>query len=87
MKLIIDIPYEAYYTFQCELGKGNLNALAEIIANGKPYEETQGEWGEVFHHQGYNYHKCPKCCFGIKLADYDNFCPNCGAKMMKGGSE
>lgn len=40
MKLIIDIPFEAYYTFKCELGKGNLNALAEIIANGKPYEKS-----------------------------------------------
>lgn len=45
MKLIIDIPYEAYYTFKCDLGKGNLNALAEIVANGTPYEEKpQGEW-------------------------------------------
>lgn len=38
MKLLIDIPFEAYYTFKCDLGKGNLNALAEIVANGKPYE-------------------------------------------------
>ena len=44
MKLIIDIPYEAYYTFKSDLGKGNLNALAEIVANGKPYEERpQGD--------------------------------------------
>lgn len=42
MKLIIDIPYEAYYTFKCELAKDNpnLNALAEIVANGTPYEEN-----------------------------------------------
>lgn len=39
MKLIIEIPFEAYYTFKNDLGKGNLNALGEIIANGKPYEE------------------------------------------------
>jgi len=44
-------------------------------------ERPQGEWGEIFHHQGYNYHKCPHCCYGIKLSDYDNFCPNCGADM------
>lgn len=43
MKLIIDIPFEAYYTFKCDLGKGNLNALGVIIANGKPHEETQSE--------------------------------------------
>lgn len=41
MKLIIDIPYEAYYTFKCDLGKGNLNALAEIVANGTPYNPTE----------------------------------------------
>ena len=47
MKLIIDIPYEAYYTFKCEFGRGNLNALAKIIANGIPYEERpQGEFAE-----------------------------------------
>ena len=41
MKLLIDIPYEAYYTFKCDLGKGNLNALAEIVAKGEPYIEPQ----------------------------------------------
>ena len=40
MKLLIDIPYEAYYTFKCDLGKGNLNALAEIVANGTPYNPS-----------------------------------------------
>lgn len=42
MKLIIEIPYEAYYTFKCELEKGNpnLNALAEIVAKGIPYNPT-----------------------------------------------
>ena len=39
MKLIIDIPYEAYYTFKSDLGKGNLNALGEIVANGTPIAE------------------------------------------------
>ena len=41
MKLLIDIPYEAYYTFKCDLEKGNpnLNALAEIVANGTPITE------------------------------------------------
>lgn len=39
MKLIIDIPYEAYYTFKCDSGKGNLNALGEIVANGTPITE------------------------------------------------
>lgn len=44
MKLLIDIPFEAYYTFKCDLEKGNsnLNALGEIIANGIPYKEQCG---------------------------------------------
>lgn len=52
MKLIIDIPYEAYYTFKCDLEKGNLNALAEIVAKGTPYidgstgADMKGEWIE-----------------------------------------
>lgn len=45
-------------------------------------ERPTGEWGEVFHHQGYNYHKCSNCHFSIKLDDYDNYCPNCGARMI-----
>ena len=47
MKLMIDIPYEAYYTFKCDLGKGNLNALAEIVAKGTPYEERSYEQGVI----------------------------------------
>lgn len=94
MKLMIDIPYEAYYTFKCDLGKGNLNALAEIVAKGTPYEERpQGEWikvkeermsvdmsGEIV-----TRYKCSKCgrviaTFPSKLADYYPFC-HCGADM------
>lgn len=43
MKLIIEIPFESYYTFKCALEKGDtkLNALGKIIANGIPYEETK----------------------------------------------
>lgn len=99
MKLIIDIPYEAYYTFKCNLGKGNLNALAEIVANGTPYEEsTQGEWvaredmdyldeNKVVH----NHFMCNKCGLIHDFIDGHtsqyNFCPQCGAKMQKGGAE
>lgn len=55
----------------------------QVIDNAPTVEQPTGEWGEVFHHQGYNYHKCSNCCFSIKLADYDNYCPNCGAKMKE----
>lgn len=41
----------------------------------------KGEWSDAFEHLGYYYHKCSNCCFGIKVADYCNFCPNCGADM------
>ena len=44
-------------------------------------ERSKGEWSEAFEHLGYYYHKCSNCCFGIKIADYCNFCPNCGAYM------
>ena len=64
MKLIIDIPYESYYTFKSDLGKGNLNALAEIVANGTPYEERpQGDLisrealRKAFHERIYYFNK------------------------------
>lgn len=79
MKLIIDIPYESYYTFKSDLGKGNLNALAEIVANGTPYEERlQGEWIDHEKHI-----ECNHCRVWF-LKDYlirKSFCPNCGADM------
>ena len=53
--------------------------LNEVLQ--KMSESPKGEWGEIFEYLGYNYHKCSNCCFGIKVADYDNFCPNCGADM------
>jgi len=90
MKLIIDIPYEAYYTFKCESEKGNpnLNALAEIIAKGTPNEaRPQGEW--VKDNSGDRF--CSECgksalYHEIGLLFESRFCPNCGAKM-KGGAE
>lgn len=81
MKLIIDIPYEAYYTFKCELEKGNpnLNALGEIIANGIPYE-PQGEWEDY----SVDFYRCPECGY---LLNKD--CPHCQNKVIlpKGGAE
>ena len=44
-------------------------------------ERPQGEWGEQFAHEGFNYHKCSNCHFNIRVAFYDNFCSNCGADM------
>lgn len=92
MKLIIDIPYEAYHTFKCELEKGNpnLNALAKIVADGIPYEERpQGEWinREAVSNTIFPFWERYECNQCHKFNGYSNFCPNCGADMQKGGAE
>ena len=40
-----------------------------------------GKWGNIFEYREDQYHKCSNCHFSIKLTNFDNFCPNCGAKM------
>lgn len=84
----LDLAIQALETGEIYITGEDYNLYMEGYKAGKrDFEPKQGEWGEIFHHQGYNYHKCSKCCFGIKLADYDNFCPNCGADMRKGSAE
>lgn len=97
MKLIIDIPDEVLESrHYCQYFGAWSTKLTETIENGKPYEETQGEWikvkeermsvdmpGEIV-----TRYKCSKCgrviaTFPNKLAEYYPFC-HCGAKM-KGG--
>ena len=94
MKLMIDIPYEAYYTFKCDLGKGNLNALAEIVAKGTPYEERpQGEWYYGEDECGQDGWFCSECGFFVPwyYTYYENdinfireykVCPHCLAEMV-----
>ena len=86
MKLIIEIPFEAYYTFKNDLGKGNLNALGEIIANGIPYEERpQEDCGQWIKHEDFNdsiKYGCNQC--GNLTNIPSNFCPNCGKRMFFG---
>ena len=100
MKLIIEIPFEAYYTFKNDLGKGNLNALAEIIANGKPYEEKtrdnmngdlisrselKEDCGQWIKHEDFNDSIKYGCNQCGNLANVpSNFCPNCGKRMFFG---
>ena len=73
MKYIVDI-------------KGEIEGDYEII--GKYEERPQGEWVTFNSY----YRKCNKCerMVGFDYADpehgnYFNFCPNCGAYMLKGG--
>ena len=49
-------------------------------------ERPQGEWLWLGDNPNPN-HKwsCNKCGRGVK--EQENFCPNCGAKMQKGGAE
>lgn len=47
----------------------------------------KGKWGNVFEYREDRYHKCSNCHFSIKLTNFDNFCPNCGADMREGDEE
>ena len=49
-------------------------------------ERPQGEW--IKHSTYKDVLICPKCNHGSnQVYDTFNFCPNCGASMMKGGAE
>ena len=68
----------------------------DFISDKVLEERPQGEWietdklwednrsGGMGYDYGY-YFKCNKC--GCEEVDKSNFCPNCGAKMLKGGKE
>ena len=61
--------------------------IATAIMNGIPYEDRlQGEWIQV--QDNVDHYKCSIC------GDHDfyenwipNYCPNCGAKMVRGDKE
>ena len=84
MKLIIDIGKDYYEMIKQNVEHGQDYEYFKIIANGIPYEERQGEWLWLGDNPNPN-HKwsCNKCGRGVK--EQENFCPNCGAKMQKGG--
>ena len=64
--------------------ENEVKSLVDILDKGRP----QGEWATEFDRM-----KCPFCGFSIDdevhwlySEEYNfNFCPNCGAKMEKGG--
>ncbi len=87
MKIVIDIPNEAYELLK---NKQVLDNIAEsIIANGTPYEERpQGKWkkiGEEYYNWcNHNVIKCSVCGY-IKDTAYEHFphfCEDCGADMQ-----
>lgn len=90
MKLIIDIPDEVY---------NDINSLAkfptyispilrDIIKNGNVFSEEperpQGEWIRTSLY-GQTCYECYNCHLHYDLKT--NYCPNCGAKMQKGGTK
>lgn len=55
-------------------------------------ERPQGEWKETGYETGalgitYRQTQCSNCGWEHALPMWWNFCPNCGAKMQKGGAE
>lgn len=95
MKLIIDVPNEVLKSrHYCQYFGAWSTKLTETIENGIPYEERpQGEWmRKINPYSGAYQLKCSVCKKWGGLTDkgYNhefNFCPNCGAKMQKGGAE
>lgn len=49
------------------------------------YARPQGEWVAEYWEDAYqeSYHTCSICKKDMRTTHYDNFCPNCGAKMRK----
>lgn len=50
-------------------------------------ERPQGEW--KYTHDTFSKRICNKCNYSQVIVDgmADNFCPNCGSEMWKGGAE
>jgi len=55
----------------------------EVLERIRP----KGEWDKPFFWNGKTFHKCTNCCISTELRLIDNFCPNCGADMRKGGRQ
>lgn len=95
MKRIIEIEKDYYEIIKYNVDHGQKYKPFEIIANSKPYDalRPRGEWikqygksYELKTNEGIligEFTKCPKCQYD--KARGSNFCPNCGAMMLKGG--
>ena len=83
---LIDKAPAVEYTFE--------EAFQKTICENKLYcpARPKGEWIITGEKQGafgitYKIRKCDKCGWEHSLVIPDNFCPRCGAKMLKGGAE
>ena len=47
------------------------------------FDRPHGKWMEKYWEEAYqeSYHTCSICKKEMRTTQYDNFCPNCGAKM------
>lgn len=82
MKIVIDIPEDAFLACKYWLNEGVAQWAETIIANGAPYEERpKGEWIEMTDGRGHNSYFCSRC--GTQEGKRYGYCPNCEAKMMK----
>lgn len=70
-----------------------ISAIRYAISKLQSLEERpQGEWKETGYETGalgitYRQTQCSNCGWEHALPMWWNFCPNCGAKMQKGGAE
>ena len=85
MKIIIDIPDEVYKSVQNGTYCGSLYEELK-----KAVEPKQGEW--IIHADDLYPAESTQECSVCHAEQYingndDNFCPKCGASMVKGGDE
>jgi hypothetical protein len=83
---IIDNAPTVEYTFE--------EAFQKTVCENKLYcpARPKGEWKETGYETGalgitYRQTQCSNCGWEHALPMWWNFCPNCGAKMQKGGAE
>ena len=77
MKLIIDIPDDKFKWIM-EYPETYNSEYDKAIRNGKPYDETQGEWIRLDNNNPFAV-ECPFC--EARHCCIQNFCGNCGADM------
>ena len=83
-------PFEPDYV-GAERLKARQRGYKEGYQNGMEIGKTlnpkikQGEWIDEYWEDAYeeSYHTCSICKKDMRTTHYDNFCPNCGARMRK----
>lgn len=74
---------EAIEAVDGKLGEFNANNKAVSILMHLPSVEPvrHGRWINDRWEDDVNYHTCNACCVEIRVTYFDNYCPNCGARM------